>query len=444
MRQTKRKQSEIAGRFFIYKAKGPNAQGKYHVKLRYTINRVEAIQGTGVWVLGKDWDDKMQRVKSSDLLAKVYNKKLEDFKLMVDTRILEFPSDKVLTSEIVRLMMQQDYDPNPENKKERDFLEIVSKELYYEYKKDKLAYSTYYNALQYMETFKTFLSIAIGNNTIEAAKVTERLIDDYILWRKTDRHNCNETINKSLTPIIKGIRASVGLGLVPDSLYVRVSSKYLSAEKRSLTEEDIEDQVIDYLTIDQMKQLAGMYDVVKHPRTKDYIEIFLFAFHACGLRFSDILTLQWKSVDWDRKTIEKVLYKGRVPHTIHLTDPALAILTKWKERTGKHKSVFGLLNDDFDLKDDSLMDMTRQSKARSVRTSLLEVGNKMGLKFNLRMHVARHSFVVQALERTRDIYLVSHLLAHKSIEVTQRVYAKFLPKTVETEVTSKLTFDFSA
>lgn len=31
MRQTKRKQSEIVGRFFIYKAKGPNAQGKYHV-----------------------------------------------------------------------------------------------------------------------------------------------------------------------------------------------------------------------------------------------------------------------------------------------------------------------------------------------------------------------------------------------------------------------------
>ena len=139
MRQTKRKQNEIIGRFFIYKAKGPNAQGKYHVKLRYTINRVEAIQGTGVWVLGKDWDDKEQRVKSSDLLSKVYNKKLEDFKLMVDTRIQEFPSDKVLTSEIVRLMMQQDYDPNPENKKERDFLEIVAKELMYEYKKDKLA-----------------------------------------------------------------------------------------------------------------------------------------------------------------------------------------------------------------------------------------------------------------------------------------------------------------
>ena len=265
----------------------------------------------------------------------------------------------------------------------------------------------------------------------------------YNHWRKTDRHNCNETINKSLTPIIKGIRASVGLGLVPDSLYVRISSKYLSAEKRSLTEEDIEDQVIDYLTMDQMKQLVGMYDVVKYPRTKDYIDMFLFAFHACGLRFSDILTLQWKSVDWEKKTIRKVLYKGRVPHTIHLTEPALAILTKWKERTGKHKFVFGLLRDDFDLKDDSLMDMTRQSKARSVRTSLLEVGKKMGLPFNLRMHVARHSFAVQALERTRDIYLVSHLLAHKSIEVTQRVYAKFLPKTVETEVISKLTFDFS-
>ena len=59
------------------------------------------------------------------------------------------------------------------------------------------------------------------------------------------------------------------------------------------------------------------------------------------------------------------------------------------------------------------------------------------------MHTARHTWAVMALDRLRDVALVSHLLAHSSVDVTTKVYAKFLPETVNREL-DKLQFDFRA
>ena len=59
------------------------------------------------------------------------------------------------------------------------------------------------------------------------------------------------------------------------------------------------------------------------------------------------------------------------------------------------------------------------------------------------MHVARHTWAVLALNKGVEVHKVSALLAHKSILVTEKVYAKFLPKTLEDEVMNKLDFDFS-
>lgn len=172
--------------------------------------------------------------------------------------------------------------------------------------------------------------------------------------------------------------------------------------------------------------------------------MFFFAFHACGLRFSDILTLQWSHIDFQEMILKKIMFKGHNKVlSFRLTQPALEILNRWKLKTGNRVFVFGLLPDDFDLTDEASLDKMRQNKARSIRTSLTEVGKKIGLPFNLRMHVARHSFAVLALDRLRDVYEVSRLLGHRSIEVTQKVYAKFLPETINKDIETKLTFDLT-
>lgn len=58
-------------------------------------------------------------------------------------------------------------------------------------------------------------------------------------------------------------------------------------------------------------------------------------------------------------------------------------------------------------------------------------------------YVARHTFAVFALNNGVDVHKVSRLLAHSSVMVTEKVYAKFLPETLQKEVETKLNFDFT-
>lgn len=58
-------------------------------------------------------------------------------------------------------------------------------------------------------------------------------------------------------------------------------------------------------------------------------------------------------------------------------------------------------------------------------------------------HCTRHTFAVFALNNGVDVHKVSRLLAHSSVMVTEKVYAKFLPETLQKEVETKLNFDFT-
>ena len=78
---------------------------------------------------------------------------------------------------------------------------------------------------------------------------------------------------------------------------------------------------------------------------------------------------------------------------------------------------------------------------RTIGRRLNAVGRRLGLSFPLGMHVARHSFAVKALNSARvDVHLISHLLGHSSVLVTEKVYAKLLLPTLSKELTEKLSF----
>lgn len=50
------------------------------------------------------------------------------------------------------------------------------------------------------------------------------------------------------------------------------------------------------------------------------------------------------------------------------------------------------------------------------------------------MHAVRHSFAVFALNKRLSMSVVSRLLGYGSTDVTEKVYARFLPETLSAEV----------
>ena len=166
----------------------------------------------------------------------------------------------------------------------------------------------------------------------------------------------------------------------------------------------------------------------------------MFAYYACGLRVSDIVTLEWSNIDFNSRKIDKVQVKtkvkGKVPPT--LPQQAIDILERWKAKGRNKRFVFDLLPEEWKFGDDKASGRKLKMRINSIdstfNVSLGEIGKKLGLKFPLTMHVARHTFCVTALNHGVSLHVVSQLMGHASIIATEKTYAEFLDETVANEM----------
>lgn len=421
----------------VIKNKKPNKEGKVALYLCYNINTTPVTITTDIFVKPDDWDSKTQTVKSKNPAAVRLNNQLKLQREKVDEQIMAYEGH--LTADIVRKMLKGEFAQQNDPKK-IDFIQYATEYNQQRYDLEKLSYSTYYNGDRYIKKFQRFLSEQTGEGIIYLTDLTIDLIEKYKTYC-IKRGNTKEGINKMLTPLIKAAMYATDNDLLSAKVSAQIKQAYFDLKERQYRSE-VEDSEVRYLTKEQMQQFVDLYSKVKFNRTREIMDMFLFAFHACGLRVSDIVTLEWSHIDWEQHELSKNLVKGKVPHTIPLTDAAMDILKRWQEKNLNKRFVFSLLDSTFDTSDAALLDKKIKSKNRILQTSLNEVGNKIGLPFNLTMHIARHTFAVLALNRGVTIHMISRLLGHSSIITTEKVYAEFLPDTITEEVKTKLSFGY--
>ena len=281
--------------------------------------------------------------------------------------------------------------------------------------------------------------------------MTCKLLDANINWRRTVKRNTDATINHSLTPILDACQYASDLGYIDRTINANLQDMRIDLKPN--IDEDSREYDGRSLSKEQMNQLVEYYDNCSEPRRKEFIEMFLFAFHACGLRVADVMTLQWLSVNFDKKELSKVLVKTKNRHKIPLNEAAIRILQRWQEKRGNKRFVFNLVQDDLNLNDDDALYKARNNATKCINQSLAVVGEQMELTFPLTMHVARHTFAVMALnhkvkkddgkeeEKPISMSVLSRLLGHASTDTTEKVYAQFLPTTLADEV-QELNYNF--
>ena len=428
------KPSKLTGKFYLRSDRNPDKNGKYAIYLDYMIGAKHARTNTDIWIEERYWDDSKKQVSRQHPQCIRLNCQLEKKRREIDDAIFDYTQhNKLLTIEALRSIVQG----RPMGKSVNADFVIYTLDIVEEmYKMGKIGVSVRDNAKCGLKKFREFLISYHNEDSIYVSELSVAVVREYIFWRQR-QGNLNSTINKALTPIMRAAKRAVVDKLIDASVADAICQLYLST-KKELGEDDEED--VHYLTREQVEQFVKMRESVKYPRTKDFMDMFLFSLNSCGLRVSDIITLEWKSVDFVGRKLKKILYKGDKFHEIPLNDDAISILERWQDRTEGHRFVFGMLDDDFNLQDKEERKRMRLNKNRSIVTSLKTIGDKMELGFNLTMHVARHTFAVWALNKGVDVHIISRLLGHSSVMVTEKVYAKFLPSTLEKEVQEKLNF----
>lgn len=431
------KASKLTGKFYLRTDRNADKNGKYAVYLDYAMGTKHARTDTEVWVEEKYWDVDKREVSRKHSQYMYLNKQLELKKQKIDNAIWDYTqNNKHLTIDTLRSIVQG----RPMGKSaDRDFVAYAIEATEERYRMGKIGVSVRDNALCGFKKLRQFLLSYHNEDSLYISELSVDVVNAYIYWRQK-QGNINSTINKALTPIMMAAKKAAVIDKLLDTAIAEAIGQLYLPTKKELGEEDTGE--VHYLTEKQLAQFINLREKVKYPRTKDFMDMFLFSFNACGLRVSDLITLEWQHVNFEKKTLSKILFKGDKRHEIPLNDDAIRLLEKWHDRTGGHRFVFGLLNDDFDLQDKEKRKSMRLNKNRAIITSLKTIGDKMGITdFNLTMHVARHTFAVWALNKGVDIHVISRLMGHSSVMVTEKVYAKFLPSTLEQEVQEKLNFN---
>jgi integrase len=418
---------------------------RYPVYIEYNWQADSLRKTTEVSVFPKDWNEKgyggIGEIRTTtDLDYKYYNAVLHKRLADIDAKIVQYyEKNGHVTGDVIRAFLDENFELlRPDSGK--DFVEFAKDLIQAKFNKGKISVSTRENDFSAINQFSEFLLMTgkgthgADNEQIYVGEINEDLICDFRAWRLKAKRRPS-AINKGLTPIFQACEQAAQLGYLSREVSASFKDLYLKEED----DIEAEDRNFRYLKKDELEMLVKKYDTITQPRRKEFLEMFLFSFHACGLRLVDVMTLRWKDIDFKKREIKKVQVKTRNRNTIPLSDPVIRILDKWKGRNKVY--VFDLLSENFDLADSEAIYKSRNSWNNTINTALKAIAKDLGWTINLTFHVARHTWAVLALASGADVSEISRLLGHTSTGVTEKVYAEFLPETLSS-VVDKLGFDF--
>ena len=320
-----------------------------------------------------------------------------------------------------------------------DFIEFAKQRFIDRYNSGKIGVSSRENGISYMNQFSKFLkqekrgSHGVNNELLYLGEITEQLVLDFRNWQLGNDRKV-DTVNKVVQAIAGVCAYASQMRYVPIEVTLAIKDLHLS--DKSLDADEVR---VKYLTEDQLKAFAGIRETLPHIRMKEFHDMFMFSFYACGLRLIDMITLRWVDIDFKKQVIRKIQVKTRNRNVIPIREAAIEILDRWK---GHYKVfVFGLLPDNFDLNNDEELRKRRNSVTNTINTSLKRQSKFANFEVEVTFHWARHTWAVLALEKGVEISKISRLLGHTSTAVTEKVYAEFLPDTLG-EVVDELDFNF--
>ena len=431
------------GKFFVEDR--VNTKGEATIYIRYFLQRY-AKRSTGINIPPTAWDEKNHCVKNSYPQSARINLALQNFKNDIDNRLMNYDGELNLT---VLNFILNGGDPTNQGElpnesptqvvnKNTNFVEYCKKVNDLKYGKKEYGYSMWYNKQKIIEQFETFLIHWRKTPKFALKDLRADVFDEYVQYRFSVLKNTSkEAVNKTLVPLYVAIKQAVLYGIIDTKLAAPIVDNYLETHETEY-KPDMEEEVVEhvrYLTQNQIEQLKDYQSKCKNERSREILDMWFFAYYACGLRLSDILTLEWKHIDWEDKVIKKVQFKTkRLPDVLPvLGNSALEILERWKAKGRNSKFVFDLLPEDYDLSDQRRLFMDRNSKDKTFNTFLNVARMTLRFEFPLTMHVARHSFAVMAINHGMSLFLLSKILGHSTIASTQRTYAEFLKETVDSE-----------
>lgn len=369
---------------------GKNHKGS--IDLRITYNRKQKLISTGISVYPHQW-------KGGNPFVSGYEESGHDNHLL---GTLLIKAQKIVSGMVESGEVDIDAIPRllkPSEGAGITFLQYIMKRIERERTNDAEATYrqkvTFYNKLHEYGKIKLF------------SDISEKAIRDFDEWlhayrwnekdrynRETDKQYSQGTIGSFHKNLKAFIADAVVDGYLKENVYVTKRIKVDKGETR----------VEEYLT---MEEVEHMERAVMHTKSLSEARDLFMVQIMTGLSYIDLMTFDFLSV---KDKPEYTLVKGRrqktgVEYCFVLTPQAIGLLSKYGYRLPKVPN-------------------------QKYNTKLKMVADAAGIDKQLTSHMGRRTCGVVLLNNGVAIEIVSRILGHSSILMTQKAYARILDETI--------------
>lgn len=378
-----------------------NTKGEAPIRCRITFNRTRKVFSTGLFINPDAWDNKSQKANQQITTHNYINTQLSLIKQEINQAFLflQVQKEKFDVEDIYLKFKGTD------TKQSKTLIEVftlhntkMNSLVGIEYTKS--TYSKFIEAKQHTEDF---LFYQYKKKNILLENITLKFLDDFDYYLKTQKKFKQITINKSIQRIRKIIKLAISEG------YITTDPFLLYKPKKIINN-------ITYLTTEELFNLEN--HKISQPRLNQVRDLFLFCCYT-GLPYQEMTSLTKKNIVTkfdDKLWIDIYRQKTKKHLSIPLLPKAILLLEKYQT-------------------DKSLLPKISNQKFNSYIKEIAEI---IGIEKRLTHHVARKTFASTVLlYNDVPMEIVSELLGHSNMAITQEHYGKIVQKKISEEM-SKL------
>lgn len=378
----------------------PNSKGEYPIVIQIIKDRKAKIISTGYLCSKEEWDKQLSQ----------FNKKCINYSKK--NRVLMKLKEKAFSVIDDFALMQVDFTLQQFEQKFRG-VEVAKKSVsqFWLEKIEELENSGRMgNAKAYKDTYRSFFKFNSLKN-IEFKNIDPDLLSKYESFLRSTGSN-DGGIGLKMREIRALYNDAINRGFAKQEHYPFKTFK-LSKFRGSGTKDTLSKQEIE--KFEQLNKEENMHLL----NTYNY---FIFSYYARGMNFADLMTLKWSDINGDRINYNRA--KTKTKFSISINSPMRKILDYYKDvDDSSTKYIFPIL-----LKNEMTPKQIANRKSKVLKQynkKLKQIASIQGIDKNITSYVARHSFATNLKFSGVSTDIISQIMGHSDIKVTQAYLRDF-------------------
>lgn len=390
----------------------PKKNGLCSVKIKITYNRKRKYFSTGIDLIDKEFE------------TVFYGKRRTEAQKEIKRRV-EYLENKA--NDIIDLLRVFSFDAFEDKfLDQRNTADSVS-----------FGFDKYITNLKLENRIGTAVSYECAKNSLikfkkdlTFAEITPAFLKKYEKWM-LENNNSISTVGIYL----RSLRAVYNLQNIDKSVYPfgKDKKKYTIPTSKNIKKA---------LTIEEIGKIYN-HDVEEGTTKEMAKDYWLFLYLCNGMNVKDLCLLKWSNIENDMifyqraKTARNQREAKKI--VIALKAESKEILNKWGcPSINNDEYIFPHLNDEMS---ETKKRSTYQQLTKTINKYMKEIAKEVGINKDITTYYARHSFATVLKRSGANVQMISDLLGHSNIGVTESYLASFENEQIQ-EKTDSLTAGF--